>query len=115
MGDSLSLMNFACCGNRNPQEPTSSVVSFGGINDILQQATNFKTWEDQTISTIIKYYYETIEILFKILYHKSIITILLVSIHKVATARALLGTSLVKDPAQTQITWFFNSYMVENL
>ena len=76
MGDSLSLMNFACCGNRNPQEPTSSVVSFGGINDIFQQATNFKTWEDQTISTIIKYNYETIEILLK--YHyKSIITILL--------------------------------------
>jgi len=26
-------MNFACCGNRNPQEPASSVVSFGGINE----------------------------------------------------------------------------------
>jgi hypothetical protein len=45
----------------------------------------------------------------------SIITILLVSIQKVATARALLGTSLVKDPARHKLRGFFISYMVENL
>ena len=81
MGDSLSGINV-CCGDGDPH-------IFCGLfwwhKRYIPTSTNFKKWKDETISTIVKYHYDTIKNLLKY-YSRSI---LLASVHKTATLGSL--------------------------